>query len=416
MSATLAPSSTDTSSLQQQLHRAERRNRLKSLALIAPLVLFLLVIFLLPMGLMLKKSIENPDVAALLPDTIAALSHWDGKALPDDAAYHALAEEITRASEADKLGNLGKRLNNEIAGYRSLLNNSADGLPFDPAPESWKAAMVELDPRWGELPYWQAINRNRSAYTSDYLLSSLDLQHNQAGEIVPVAPEQAIYQDVFLRTFWMSLVITACCLLLAYPLAYLLATLPVRTANLLMILVLLPFWTSLLVRTTSWIALLQEQGIVNDLLVWLGLIGDDNRLAMMYNMTGTIVAMTHVLLPFMILPLYSVMRVIPPSYARAARSLGATSWTTFRRVYVPQTLPGIAAGSLLVFILAVGYYITPALVGGADGQLISNLISFHMSKSNWSLAAALAAMLLAAILLLYWLYDRLVGIDRLKLG
>ena len=206
------------------------------------------------------------------------------------------------------------------------------------------------------------------------------------------------------------------CLLIAFPVSHLLATLPLAKASLLMILVLLPFWTSLLVRTTAWIALLQEQGIVNDMLVGLGLIGDDGRLTMMYNMTGTIVAMTHVLLPFMILPLYSVMKVIPPSYARAARSLGATSWTTFRRVYLPQTLPGIAAGSLLVFILAVGYYITPALVGGADGQLISNLISFHMSKSNWSLAAAIAGMLLVSILLLYWLYDRLIGIDRLKLG
>ena len=183
-----------------------------------------------------------------------------------------------------------------------------------------------------------------------------------------------------------------------------------------MILVLLPFWTSLLVRTTSWIVLLQQQGVLNDLLVALGLVGEDGRPVMIYNQTGTIVAMTHVLLPFMILPLYSVMKTIPPSYARAARSLGATSWTTFRRVYLPQTLPGIAAGSLLVFILAVGYYITPALVGGADGQLISNMIDFHMDKSNWSLAAALAAILLAAILLLYWVYDRLVGIDRLKFG
>jgi putative spermidine/putrescine transport system permease protein len=205
-------------------------------------------------------------------------------------------------------------------------------------------------------------------------------------------------------------------MVLAFPVAHLLAVLPMSKSSLLMILVLLPFWTSLLVRTTAWMALLQEQGIVNDALVALGLVSNENRLSMMYNMTGTIVAMTHVLLPFMILPLYSVMRVIPPSYARAARSLGATSWTTFRRIYLPQTLPGIAAGSLLVFILAVGYYITPALVGGAEGQLISNLISFHMTKSNWSLAAALAAMLLAAILLLYWVYDRLVGIDRLKLG
>jgi putative spermidine/putrescine transport system permease protein len=183
-----------------------------------------------------------------------------------------------------------------------------------------------------------------------------------------------------------------------------------------MILVLLPFWTSLLVRTTAWIALLQQQGVVNDGLVATGLLNDESRVAMIYNQTGTIIVMTHILLPFMVLPLYSVMKVIPPSYARAARSLGATSWTTFRRIYLPQTLPGIAAGSLLVFILAVGYYITPALVGGADGQLISNFIAFHMSKSNWSMAAALSAILLAVVLILYWLYDRLVGIDRLKLG
>jgi putative spermidine/putrescine transport system permease protein len=127
--------------------------------------------------------------------------------------------------------------------------------------------------------------------------------------------------------------------------------------------------------------------------------------------------MTHILLPFMILPLYSVMRTIPPSYARAARSLGATSWTTFRRIYLPQTIPGIGAGGLLVFILAVGYYITPALVGGASGQLISNQIAFHMQDSlNWSMASALAAILLAAVLVLYWLYDRLIGIDNMKLG
>jgi putative spermidine/putrescine transport system permease protein len=111
------------------------------------------------------------------------------------------------------------------------------------------------------------------------------------------------------------------------------------------------------------------------------------------------------------------MKTIPPSYARAARSLGATSWTTFRRIYLPQTVSGIGAGGILCFILAVGYYITPALVGGADGTLISNQIAFHMQKSlNWSLAAALASMLLAAVLILYWAYDRMVGIDNMKLG
>ena len=199
--------------------------------------------------------------------------------------------------------------------------------------------------------------------------------------------------------------------------AHLLAVLPVRTSNLLMILVLLPFWTSLLVRTTSWIVLLQGQGVVNSVLVAVGVIGDDGRFEMINNQMGTIIAMTHILLPFMILPLYSVMRPIPPTYVRAARSLGATSWTAFRRVYFPQTIPGIGAGTLLVFILSVGYYITPALVGGSSGTLISNLIAFHVTKSNnWSLAAALATILLVAILILYWVYDKIVGIDKLKLG
>jgi putative spermidine/putrescine transport system permease protein len=215
----------------------------------------------------------------------------------------------------------------------------------------------------------------------------------------------------------MSALIAALCLLLGFPVAHLLATLPLRISNLLMILVLLPFWTSLLVRTTSWMVLLQSEGVVNNMLVAGGVLDDAGRIQMMYNRTGTIIAMTHILLPFMILPLYSVMRTIPPAYVRAARSLGASSWTAFRRVYLPQTVPGIGAGSLLVFILAVGYYITPALVGGASGQLFSNMIAFHMQRSlNWSLAAALAAILLAAVLLLYWLYDRLIGIDNMKLG
>ncbi len=168
-------------------------------------------------------------------------------------------------------------------------------------------------------------------YTTEFYLVASDMKLNDTGWERGEDNER-IYLYLFFKTFLISAIITIICLLLAFPIAHLLATLPMAKSSLLMILVLLPFWTSLLVRTTSWIALLQEQGIVNDILVGMGLIGDDGRLSMMYNMTGTIVAMTHVLLPFMVLPLYSVMRVIPPSYARAARSLGATSWTTFRRV------------------------------------------------------------------------------------
>jgi putative spermidine/putrescine transport system permease protein len=207
------------------------------------------------------------------------------------------------------------------------------------------------------------------------------------------------------------------CLVLAYPIAYLMSTLPVKSSNLLMILVLLPFWTSLLVRTSAWIALLQKEGVINDLLVWTGMIEDSSRLAMIHNATGTIIAMTHVLLPFMVLPLYSVMKTIPPSYLRAAKSLGASPTTAFIRVYMPNTVSGIGAGAILVFIISIGYYITPALVGGQSGTLISNFIAYHLSTSlNWGLAAALGTILLVAVFILYVVYDKLVGVSNMKMG
>ncbi|HSG36335.1 MAG TPA: ABC transporter permease, partial [Paracoccaceae bacterium] len=160
-----------------------------------------------------------------------------------------------------------------------------------------------------------------------------------------------------------------------------------------------------------------QQGVINDVLVAIGLIGNEQRLQMMFNQVGTVIAMTHILLPFMILPMYSVMSTIPKTYVRAAKSLGATNWTTFWRVYFPQSVPGIGAGSILVFILAIGYYITPEIVGGTDGVFISNRIAYHISSSlNWGLAAALGSILLAVVMLLYWLYDRIVGIDNVKLG
>jgi putative spermidine/putrescine transport system permease protein len=190
-----------------------------------------------------------------------------------------------------------------------------------------------------------------------------------------------------------------------------------KYSNLLMICVLLPFWTSLLVRTSSWMVLLQQQGPINDLIVMLGLAANDARPELMYNVIGTFVAMTQILLPFMVLPLYSVMKTISPSLMRAGKSLGGTPFVAFRKIYFPLTVPGIGAGSLLVFILAIGYYITPALVGGASGSLISNTIAYHMKSSlDWSFAAALGTMLLVGVLTIYWIYNKLVGIDNIKLG
>jgi putative spermidine/putrescine transport system permease protein len=267
------------------------------------------------------------------------------------------------------------------------------------------------------VPIFQQQLREGRPLTASYYVAAVDREYDADGNIVKRPENRQIYLDLFKRTLYLSLAITAMTFLLGFPIAYYLSILPMRYANLLMIAVLLPFWTSLLVRTSAWIVLLQQQGVINNTLVGLGIIGDDGRFSLIYNQTGTIIAMTHILLPFMVLPLYSVMRTVPPSYMRAAKSLGATPSTAFRRVYFPQTLPGIGAGGVLVFIISIGYYITPALVGGQSGRMISNEIARHIQQSlNWGLAAALGSMLLVGVLVLYWLYNRLVGSDGLKFG
>jgi putative spermidine/putrescine transport system permease protein len=401
--------------LKEALASAQSRARRRAFLLVVPLLFFVLLTFLIPIGYMLKRSVEHDGFSKSSPALAAWFSanpDFDHKNPPEEA-YAALVTDLAQMQVDKNTGMAGTRINYTVPGSISLFKAGARAAAGLTPP--YKEAMLALDPKWGSPALWWGMEAASSRFTTEFYKVAADRKLTDNGW-ERGGDKDRVYLYLFFKTFLVSAIITGICLVLAFPVAHLLAVLPMSKSSLLMILVLLPFWTSLLVRTTSWIALLQDQGVVNNMLVWMGVIGDDQRLPMMYNMTGTIVAMSHVLLPFMILPLYSVMRVIPPSYARAARSLGATSWTTFRRIYLPQTLPGIAAGSLLVFILAVGYYITPALVGGADGQLISNLISFHMNKSNWSLAAALAGMLLAAILLLYWVYDQLIGIDRLKLG
>ena len=401
--------------LKAALAAAQGRAKRRAFLLVMPLLLFVVLTFLVPIGYMLKRSFEHDGFAASAPTLVAwfeANPDFD-PANPPEAAYAALVQDLAQMQVDKNTGMAGTRINYSVPGTISLFKKGAREAKNLTPP--FKEAMIALDPNWAKPVLWRGMASAAHVYTAEFYLVASDLKLTDDGW-VRADDKERIYLFLFFKTFLISGIITVICLLLAFPISHLLATLPMAKSSLLMIMVLLPFWTSLLVRTTSWIALLQEQGIVNDILVGLGLITEDGRLTMMYNMTGTIVAMTHVLLPFMVLPLYSVMKVIPPSYARAARSLGATSWTTFRRVYLPQTLPGIAAGSLLVFILAVGYYITPALVGGADGALISNMIAANMKNSNWSLAAAVAGMLLVAILALYWLYDQLIGIDRLKLG
>ncbi|MDP4031438.1 MAG: ABC transporter permease [Pseudorhodobacter sp.] len=400
--------------LKAALARASRRARSRAFVLVVPLLAFILFTFVLPIGQMLFRSVNNTQFSANMSE-VSAWFAANGSATPDEAAYAALAADLANAAKNRTIGSVGTRINYDVAGTRSLF--TATGRVAAKLDAPWQAALLAENADWGRADLWAAMRLASRPIATGFYQAALDRKIDQTGHFTRADPQNRIYLTLFSRTFGISAVIMGLCLLLGFPVAHLLATLPMRTSNLLMILVLLPFWTSLLVRTTSWMVLLQGQGVINNTLVALGIIPDGGRLAMMYNQTGTIIAMTHILLPFMILPLYSVMKTIPPSYTRAARSLGATSWTTFRRIYLPQTVPGIGAGGLLVFILAVGYYITPALVGGATGTLISNQIAFHMEKSlNWSLAAALATMLLAAVLVLYWLYDRLIGIDNMKLG
>ncbi len=393
-----------------------RRARLRALGLVAPLLAFIGVTFVAPLATMLVRSVHDPVVADALPETLALLESWEGAGLPAEAVYAAAAREIRRAAAERTLGQVAGRVNRVQGGLRSTLTRTARELD-DVEQGPWRASMTAIDSSWADPATWFAIKTTGERFTARHYLNAVDLQRLPDGSVTAQPEERRIYVRLFWRTLVVSGVITLLCLVLGYPIAHLIARSPPGRANLLLVLVLVPFWTSLLVRTTAWIVLLQTQGVLNDLMVLVGLVSDDSRVAMVYNMTGTIVAMTHVLLPFMVLPLYSVMRGIPSNHMNAAASLGATPLQAFLRVYWPQSLPGVAAGTLLVFILAIGYYITPALVGGSDGQLISNMIAYHMQTSlNWGLAAALGGVLLLGVLILYGLYDRLVGVERMGFG
>ena len=402
--------------LARALQRAERRRKLTAASLTLPLLVFLLLTFLVPIGALLKRAVENREVADVLVHTGEALSGWDRHGTPPAAAYAALVRDLGALPETAQAGTLARRLNSEAPGARSLVMGTYRALPLGEglSPEQTRDRLLEIDARWGEPLYWQAIAKNASRWTPDYLLAAVDLRRDAEGHVEAMPAEQAVFGKILLRTFNISAVVTVLCLLLAYPLAYWLSTLDARRANLLMILVLVPFWTSILVRVAAWIVLLQREGLVNSALVGMGLI--EEPLALLFNRTGVVIAMVHILLPFMILPLYSVMKSVPPTYLRAAISLGSSPLAAFFRVYVPQTWSGVGAGALLVFILSIGYYVTPALLGGADDQMLSYYIAQYTNvEVNWGMACALGAVLLAATLILYGVYRRVVK-SELSLG
>ncbi|WP_313523120.1 ABC transporter permease [Shinella sp.] len=409
----LAPVTADAN-LGSALRRAERPNRLRAFALALPALVFLLVTFAAPIGIFLTTAVSNPEVGDVLPRTTIALDGWDGHATPGEGVYVALVADLAQAKENNTAAALGKRLNYESAGMRSRimsvvrhLGNFREGAL---APQ-----FAALDPVWASPDPWAILKRNADPVTPYYLLTAVDLGQDASGRLVKVPQDQAVFLGILGRTLWIAALVTFATLLLGFPTAYVISLAPARIAGFLLLMVLLPLWTSLLVRTTAWVVLLQTDGIINQTLLALGLTTE--KLQLMLTRFGTVTAMTHIQLPFTILPILSVMKSIPQGQLRAARSLGAPPFFAFWRVYAPQTLPGVAAGCLMTFILSLGYYITPALVGGPRDQMMSNFIATYINRDlNWGMAAALACVLLVMTLSIYLLFLRLVGAERIKLG
>ena len=401
--------------LKVSLKRAERINKIRALVLVLPLTLFIIITFVIPILSMLLRSVDDKQINTVFPKTFIIYEQWDQKDLPTEEMYATLFNEVMTADKR-QIGKASTRMNYSKSGWKSLIKKSKR--KFKKIKEGpYKEKMIAIDKRWGKVEYWQAMGQMVYPYTAGYYLNAVDLKYDSERKIVQQPKKRRIYNHTWIKTFKVSILVTLFCLILGYPIAHLLATLPLKYSNLLMIFVLLPFWTSLLVRTVSWIIILMKKGVFNSILVWAGIIADENRMQLIYNETGTLIAMTQILLPFMVLPLYSVMKTIPPSYMRAALNLGAQPMHAFYRVYMPQTVPGISAGGLLVFVLAIGYFITPELVGGSDGLLIGHFIAFHLKTTlNWGLCAALGAILLAVMLVLYWVYNKVVGIENIKLG
>jgi putative spermidine/putrescine transport system permease protein len=409
--ATDAPTRTDG---RASFQRAQRRASMRALLLAVPLIVFLLTTFLAPIALLLARSVQNHEVSDSMPQLARALNAWDGNGVPDEHTFALLAAGLKEARESGQLGTVARRLNFSQAEFRSLLLKSARNVSGE-APPAWKPALIELDERWNSPETWRLLKRAAQSPTPDYLLAAIDAQVTPQGSFGFVPDNASVYREAFMRTIAISATVTALCLLLGYPVAWLLANLPEKNSNRLMLFVIVPFWTSLLVRTTAWYVLLQPSGVINSLLMSMGLVA--HPLPLVFNRTGVLIGMTHVLLPYMILANYSVMKSVPPVYMRAAKSLGAHPFTAFMRVYVPQTLPGVGAGCFLVFVLALGYYITPALLGGAGDEMISQLIAIQTNTQlNWGLAGALSAYLVIFTAVFYFLFNRIVGIDRLRFG
>jgi putative spermidine/putrescine transport system permease protein len=378
--------------------------RLKALLLVLPLIVFLGLFFLWPLWMMIATSVQGGTVRLAFPRTAVEIAQWDGEGLPPSHVQAALIADLRADIPQERFGDAVRSLNSQQAGFRTLLPRTVTavrGAAADTLP-----TLETIDPRWNQRAFWLALKRGMPAYTDANLLAAVDLKRGDDGSIAAVAPDMAVNRAIMLRTFVIAAQVTLACAAIGLPFAMLAASLSGWRRNLLLLAVLLPLWTSLLVRTAAWMILLQDQGLINQILKAIGLI--DASLPLIYNRAGVLISMTHVLLPFMVLPIYASLIAIPRNLMPAAAALGARPFQAFRHVLLPLAMPGLLSGSLLVFMVALGYYITPALTGGAGDQMISSVIAFYATgTANWGMAGALGLFLLVPTTVLYIVYGRL---------
>jgi len=379
----------------------ERLSQARGLLLVLPLVAFVAAFFLWPLVTIFITAVSDGGVAKAFPRVAVAIEDWEDGSPPSPALLEAMALDL-ETSRREDVGNAVRRLNSQMSGFRSLFGRTQQALARGDGPVD----LVGIDPRWGEPAYWQAIASAMNPYTDRFLLGAVDLQRDAAGRIEPMPPTESVHVTVFLRTLGISGLVTLFCLLIGLPYAMLLASTGGWVRQALLAAVLLPMWTSSLVRCTAWFIILQNNGPMNQFLINVGAV--EQAIPLLFTRTGVLIAMTHFMLPFMVLSVYSVLLSLPGNLMTAAYSLGARPVRAFLNVLLPLAMPGVVSGSLLVFMMSLGFYILPALLGGGNDQLISALVAgYAIRQANWQMAAALGLILLVSTLLIYALYQRL---------
>jgi putative spermidine/putrescine transport system permease protein len=392
------------------MNAALLRERSGALLLVSPVLVFMAVFFLWPLWAMVTAAFVDDAVSKVLPRTAAIIVSWDGQGIPSEAAQKALVQDLTAATDEQALGEAVRRLNSAASGFRTLLGRTIPAVKAasDPA----QVDLLTVDPRWKDTRFWVALKEAMPPYTDRNILAAVDMKRDGSGSIVLEGADASAHRLIMLRTLLVAAMVTIACAAIGLPYAMLAASLTGWKRSVLLLAVVLPLWTSLLVRTAAWFILLQNEGLINRALQAIGLI--DSPLPLIFNRFGVVIAMTHVLLPFMVLPIYSVILGIPGNLMSAAQSMGAGPVRAFWRVLLPLSLPGLLSGSLLVFMVAIGYYITPALLGGANDQMISSVIAFYATgTANWGLAGALGLILLVVTTMLYTIYGRFSTSSRL---